>query len=205
MLSWLNPAQYRRPLHIHQVTGNKKFDRFTIESLENRTMLSAALATPTLLDPIVAYPGRSEFVQPFAARSRQPAKNTAPQSSAYRRHQPKWGLQRRRGRSGSAGGGRPRRALPSPCRSRSDSRRQQPVLHRRQGFRRRLRSAPLKDPLITEDSKAPTVTGITRVGTATDQRQLGAVPGQLQRSGKRCRTRTTFRWSRSGSVSPAEP
>jgi len=52
MTSWSNRARYRRPQHRQELTGEKNFDRFSIESLENRTMLAATLAAPTLLDPV---------------------------------------------------------------------------------------------------------------------------------------------------------
>src|SRR5687767_6535200 len=51
MISWLYRAQNRRSQR--ELTGKEEPDRFfAIESLENRTMLAAALGAPTLLDPI---------------------------------------------------------------------------------------------------------------------------------------------------------
>src|SRR3954470_21996685 len=51
MISWLDRARFHRPQR-RQKSGKKTSGRFSVESLENRTMLAATMAAPTLLDPI---------------------------------------------------------------------------------------------------------------------------------------------------------
>ena len=52
MISWLYRAKYRAPRRKHGLSGKNTSGRFAIEALENRTLLAATLAAPTLIDPV---------------------------------------------------------------------------------------------------------------------------------------------------------
>src|SRR5436190_13416218 len=52
MIGWLYRAKYRRLQDKRGLSGKKTLDRFATEALENRTLLAATLAAPTLIDPV---------------------------------------------------------------------------------------------------------------------------------------------------------
>jgi hypothetical protein len=160
MISWLNRAQYRRPQRRQELSEEKKFDCFALESLENRTMLAATIGSPTLLDPIAtSRVDQSSYV--IRGVLPQVAKNNTT-VSAYRDTNQN-GVYNAGVDALAASAVVPKKgasfAVSVPLIQDSSN---QFFLIANEGGRR---SAPVTVPLITEDSIAPTVTAITRAGS----------------------------------------
>jgi len=161
MSSWFNRAQYHRSQNIHKLTTKEKSRRFALESLENRTLLAATLGVPTVIDPVA--PVRVDQ-NAYAIKAKlQAATSNNVTVFAYRDTN----------QNGVYNAGVDVRVasavvpklttsvtMPIPLIQNSNNRF---FLVASEGGRT---SAPATVPLITEDSKAPTVTGIKRVGAA---------------------------------------
>src|SRR5688572_26882135 len=156
MFRWMMSAKRKRDRKKTSVRAKGRFSRLALESLEDR-ITPATLASPVLLDPTAAV--RVDQSSYVIRGSLQAAAASTTNVSAYRDSNLNGVYDAGRDalvRSTNVVRNRTAFSLSVPLTQNANN---QFFIIVKQGSNA---SAPLKVPLIAEDSKAPTVTGITR-------------------------------------------
>ena len=158
MFQWMMSAKRRRTWNKPTRTKSR-FTRLALESLEDRITPAAALAPPTILDPATAvrvdqssYVLRGALTQSASAVTNVSAYRDSNQNGVFDAGRDALVASANIARRGSAF------SLSVPLNQNANN---QFFIRARQASRT---SSPVKVPLITEDSRPPTVTGITRLG-----------------------------------------